>query len=166
GGAIGEREPIVHTTALLAHATIRSFRFDRAIRILEEATARFADMQGDAGYAELEGQLARVYMLVQRNEEVLPIIERVLEVAERDELTELTAGALITKGTTLDNLGRHFEGVGLIEAGRRITERYGHWALAPRAINNLASILNEDDPRAALEVAREGLELNRRIGQR
>jgi len=164
--AIGQREPIVRTTTLLAMAIIRSFRFERVLQILEEATSRFADMQGDPGYAGLEGQLARVYMLVQRNEEVLPIIERVLEVAERDELTELTAGALITKGTTLDNLGRHFEGVGLIEAGRRMTERYGHWALAPRAINNLASVLAEDDPRAALAVAREGLELNRRIGER
>jgi class 3 adenylate cyclase/tetratricopeptide (TPR) repeat protein len=163
---IGEREPIVRTTTLLAMALIRSFRFERVLPLLEHATARFADMRGEARYAELEGQLARVLMLVQRNEEVLPIIERVLEVAEREELTELTAGALITKGTALDNLGRHFEGVGLIEAGRRLTERYGHWTLAPRAINNLASVLAEDDPRAALAVAREGLELNRRIGER
>jgi class 3 adenylate cyclase/tetratricopeptide (TPR) repeat protein len=164
--AIGQREPIVRTTTLLAAAIIRSFRFDRALPVLEEATGRFTDMQGDPVYAGLEAELARVYMLIGRNEEVLPILERVLEVAELDELTELTARALITKGTTLYNLGRHFEAVGLIEAGRRLTERYGHWALTPRAINNLASILAEDDPRAALEVAREGLELNRRIGQR
>jgi tetratricopeptide (TPR) repeat protein len=164
--AIGDRQPIVHATTLLAMAIIRSFRFERALPVLEEATARFADMQGDPVYAGLEGQLARVYMLTGRNEAVLPIVERVLEVAERDELTELAANALITKGTTLDYLGRHFEAVGLIEAGRRLTERYGHWTLAPRAINNLASILAEDDPRAALAVAREGLELNRRIGER
>jgi len=164
--AIGDRQPIVLTTTLLAMAIIRSFRFERAVPILEDATARFADMQGDPGYAGLEGQLARVYMLTGRNDVVLPIVDRVLEVAERNELTELAAGALITKGTTLDYLGRHFEAVGLIEAGRRLTERYGHWTLAPRAINNLASVLAEDDPRAALEVAREGLELNRRIGER
>src|SRR6185503_9957397 len=137
-----------------------------AAGVAATAHQRFADMQGDPGYAGLEGQLARVYMLTGRNDVVLPIVDRVLEVAERNELTELAAGALITKGTTLDYLGRHFEAVGLIEAGRRMTERYGHWALAPRAINNLASILAEDDPRAALAVAREGLELNRRIGER
>jgi tetratricopeptide (TPR) repeat protein len=98
--------------------------------------------------------------------EALPITERVLAVAEQDELTELAADSLITKGTILDNLGRHIEAVALIEAGRRLAERFGHRGLAPRAINNLASVLAEDDPRAALAVAREGLELNRRIGER
>src|SRR4029078_9482203 len=101
-----------------------------------------------------------------RYEDALPIAERVLEVAEQVELTELAADTLITKGTILDNLWRHFEAVALIEAGRRLTERHGHWSLAPRALNNLASVLAEDDPRAALEVAREGWELNRHVGQR
>jgi class 3 adenylate cyclase/tetratricopeptide (TPR) repeat protein len=164
--AIGEREGIVRATTLLAFAIIRSFRFDGAITLLEEATKRFADMRGSAGYAWLESQLARVYMLVGRDEEALPMEERVLEVAERDELTELAATALITKGSALDHLGRHFEAVALIEAARRLTELYGHWSLLPRAINNLASVLGEDDPRAALTVAREGLELQRRTGDR
>jgi class 3 adenylate cyclase/tetratricopeptide (TPR) repeat protein len=163
---IGEPRAIVWAITLLARAIIRSFRFEAIVPLLEESVARFGDMRGDASYAALESQLARVYMLIGRNDEVLPIVERVLEVAERHELTELAANALITKGTTLDNLGRHFEAVGLIEAGRRLTERYGHWALAPRAINNLSSVLAEDDPRAALAVAREGLDLNRRIGER
>ncbi len=164
--AIGERDAMVRTTARLASVIIRSFRFEPATALLEDATGRFADLRGDADFAALEGQLARVYMLSGRYEEALPIAERVLEIAERDELTELAANTLITKGSTLDNLGRHFEAVALIEAGRQLTERYGHWALTPRAINNLASALAEDDPRAALAVAREGLELNRRIGER
>jgi len=164
--SIGDRDAIVRATTLLAYTVIRAFRFEAALSLLEAATQRFADMRGVAGYAELEGQLARVYMLSGRYEDALPIAERVLEVAEQVELTELAADTLITKGTILDNLGRHFEAVALIEAGRRLTERYGHWSLAPRALNNLASVLAEDDPRAALDVAREGLELNRRIGQR
>ena len=164
--AIGEREAIVRATTLLAFAIIRSFRFEPVIALLEEATTRFADMRGSAAYAWLESQLARVYMLVGRDEEALPIEERVLEVAEREELTELAATALITKGSALDHLGRHLEAVALIEAARRLTERYGHWSLAPRAINNLASVLGEDDPRAAFDVAREGLELQRRTGDR
>jgi len=164
--AIGDSEAIIRASTLLAFAIIRSFRFEPAIAALEETTARFASLAGSAAFARLEGQLARVYMLVGRDREALPISERVLEVAERDELTELAADALITKGTALDNLGRHIEAVALIEAARRLTERHGHWSLAPRAINNLASVLQEDDPREALQVAREGLELNRRIGER
>ena len=164
--AIGERDAIVRATTLLASAIIRSFRFEPAIVLLEAATTRYADMRGGAAYARLEGQLARVYMLVRRNAEALPITERVLEVAEREELTELAAETLIVKGTALYNLGRHFESVALLEAARRLAERYGHGSLARRAINNLASILAEDDPRAALAVAREGLELNARIGER
>ena len=128
--------------------------------------ARFADLRGEPVFAVLEGQLARIYMLTARWPESLPIAERVLEVAEREELTELAADTLITKGTALDNLGRHFEAIALIEAARRLLERSGNDALVTRAINNLSSVLADDDPRAGLQAARDGLEVMARRGER
>ena len=163
---IADQRAIAHTLVMLAQVIIRSFRFEDATALIEDAVARFADMRGDPLFAALEGQLARVYMLTVRWDEALAISDRVLEVAERDELTDLTADALITKGTTLDNMGRHFEAIALIEAGRRLLERSGNDALVTRAINNLASVLSDDDPRASVETAREGLEVMARRGER
>jgi class 3 adenylate cyclase/tetratricopeptide (TPR) repeat protein len=164
--ALGDPRAIAHTLLRLAQVVIRSFRFDNATALVEDAVARFADLRGDPIFAALEGQLARVYMLTARWEESLPIADRVLEVAEREELTDLTADALITKGTALDNLGRHFEGIALIEAARRLLERSGNDALVTRAINNLSSVLADDDPRASVETARDGLEVMARRGER
>jgi class 3 adenylate cyclase/tetratricopeptide (TPR) repeat protein len=164
--AIGDRPKIVQTITRLAQTTIRAFRFDPTTQLLEEAIDRFADLSGEPVFAALEGQLARVYMLSGRSAESLPIAERVLEVAEREELTELAADTLITKGTALENVGRHFEAIGLIEAGRRLAEQSGHTTLLMRAVNNLSSVLADDDPRAGLEIARGGLELTARNGER
>jgi class 3 adenylate cyclase/tetratricopeptide (TPR) repeat protein len=163
---LGDPRAIARTLLRLAQVVIRSFRFDSATALVEDAVARFADLRGDPIFAALEGQLARVYMLTARWEESLPITDRVLEVAEREELTDLTADALITKGTALDNLGRHFEGIALIEAARRLLERSGNDALVTRAINNLSSVLADDDPRASVETARDGLEVMARRGER
>jgi len=164
--AIGDLRATALTVTRLVSPIIRAFRFDAAIRLLEEAIERFADLRGESVFAALEGQLARAYMLSTRWDDAVAIADRVLEVAERDELSELAADTLITKGTALDNEGRHFEAIALIEAGRALAERYDHRSLLPRAINNLASVLSDDDPRASLETARAGLEIMKRRGQR
>jgi class 3 adenylate cyclase/tetratricopeptide (TPR) repeat protein len=163
---LGDRHAIARTHVSLAQVLIRGFRFENATALIEGAVAAFADLRGDPTFAALEGQLARVYMLTTRWAESVPITDRVLEVAERDELSDLAADALITKGTALDNLGRHFEAIALIEAGRHLLERSGNDALITRAINNLSSVLADDDPRASVAAAREGLEVMARRGER
>jgi tetratricopeptide (TPR) repeat protein len=164
--AIGDRPAIVRTITRLASPMIRAFRYDAATQMLEAAIDRFADLRGSADLAGLEGQLARAYMLNARMADSVPIADRVLEVAEQEELRELAADTLITKGTALENLGRHFEAIALVEAGRRLAEASGQTTLLMRATNNLASVLADDDPRASLEVARAGLELAARNGER
>ena len=163
--ALGDPRAIAHTVVALARVLVRGFRFEAATSLIEGGVTRFADLRGEKVFAELEGQLARVYMLTTRWADSLPIADRVLEVAEREELTELTADTLITKGTALDNLGRHFEAIALIEAGRRLLERSGNDALVTRAINNLSSVLADDDPRASVETARDGLQVMARRGE-
>src|SRR5207249_11991792 len=97
--ALGDPRAIARTVISLARVLIRAFRFELATQFIEGAVARFADLRGEPVFAVLEGQLARIYMLTARWPESLPIAERVLEVAEREELTELAADTLITKGT-------------------------------------------------------------------
>jgi class 3 adenylate cyclase/tetratricopeptide (TPR) repeat protein len=164
--AIGDRIAIVRTRTRLGRVLIRAFRFDEATAFLEDAVTRSADLGEGPITAALDGQLARIYMLTRRPGDAIGIAERVLEVAEREELTELAADTMITKGTALDNMGRHFEAIALIEGARRLLERYDHRSLLTRAINNLASTIADDDPRASLETARAGLEVMARMGQR
>jgi len=164
--ALGNPRAVAGTIVSLAQVLIRGFRFEAVTPLIEGAVERFADLRGEPIFAALEGQLARAYMLTARWPESLPIADRVLEVAERDELVDLAADILITKGTALDNLGRHFEAIALIEAARRLLERSGNDALVTRAINNLASVLADDDPRASLEAARDGLAVMARRGER
>ncbi|HUG30744.1 MAG TPA: adenylate/guanylate cyclase domain-containing protein [Candidatus Limnocylindria bacterium] len=164
--AIGDRVPIARTMTLLGSILIRGFRFEAATAVLEDGAARFADMRDHPTVVALEGQLARVYMLESNWDASVAIADRVLEAAERAELIEIVADTLVTKGTALGNLGRHFEGIGLIEAGRRIAERYGYAWHVSRALNNLSSVLSDDDPRAGLEAARTGMEVAARLGQR
>jgi class 3 adenylate cyclase/tetratricopeptide (TPR) repeat protein len=164
--ALADTRAIAHTVVALARVLVRGFRFEAATPMIEGAITRFADLRGETVFAELEGQLARAYMLTARWAESVPIADRALEVAEREELTDLAADTLITKGSALDNLGRHFEAIALIEAGRRLLERSGNDALVTRAINNLASVLSDDDPRASVEIARDGLQVMARRGER
>ena len=164
--AIGDRIAIARTRARLGRVLIRAFQFQEATAFLEDAVTRSADLGEGPITAALDGQLARVYMLTRRYEDAIGIADRVLEVAEREELTELAADTMITKGTALDSMGRHFEAIALIEGARRLLERSGQPPLLTRAINNLASILADDDPRASLETARAGLDVMARLGQR
>jgi hypothetical protein len=94
------------------------------------------------------------------------VADRVLEAAEHADLAAIVADTLVTRGTALANLGRAIEGLGAVTAGRDLAEARGFGATVLRAYNNLAVIHWVRDPRAALESARAGLALARRLGAR
>ena len=114
----------------------------------------------------LLGQLARgLHAPRDEPERAIPVADRVLAVAERADLVGLVADTLVTKGTALANLGRGYEGSGVIETGLRLAERHGLTVTALRARNNLGAFLSMSDPRTALDIARVGLADARRLGQ-
>ena len=86
--------------------------------------------------------------------------------SEREDLVALTADTLITKGTSLAEVGRVLEGRSAIQAGIDIGERAGWPAIGLRGRVNLSYILALRDPRQAMATARAGFDDAQRLGIR
>ena len=164
--ALGDRSAEAATTLAYARILLDLFRYIPAKSVLAEATERFADLGDDPGLVGLNGQLARAYFLTDEHAKAIATADRVLEVAERLENVELVSDTLVTRGSALVHLGRRYEGIGTIETGQRIAAAHGLEGTVIRALNNLAALQVEIDPRASLAAAREGLVLSRRLGRR
>jgi class 3 adenylate cyclase/tetratricopeptide (TPR) repeat protein len=164
--ALGDGGAIARATAALASAMIDAYRYDAAVDLLEPAVAEFPDPATDAAVVALHGQLARAYMLRDDHRRAIEVADRGLEAAERLDIVEIVADTLVTKGTALGALGRAYEGLGVIEAGRKLAEANGLETVALRALLNLSGDQMDDDPRMSLEASRAALAKARRLGDR
>jgi len=164
--ALGDRPAIATATAALGGVLMGDYRTAEAIAVLKPAVEELADLSGQVEGVALTAQLARAYFLYDDAPKAIEIVDKVLEAAEHADLKAVVADALVTKGTSLGTLGRVIEGVGIISAGRLLAETNGFSGSVLRAINNLAFIEAQRDPRAAFESSRAGLALARRLGLR
>jgi class 3 adenylate cyclase/tetratricopeptide (TPR) repeat protein len=164
--ASGDRHAEARAIAALGHAMLEGRRTDRALALLEPASEAFADMRSDPDVIRLEGQLARAYFFDNQDRLAIEVSDRVLEAAERADLVAVIADTLVTRGTSLGNLGRMYEGIGVIRAGEDLAEARGISAVVLRARINRSAMQGTADPQAAGEVARSGLALARRLGLR
>ncbi len=163
---LGDRSAEATTTLAYARILLDLFRYGQAQGLLASATARFADLVDDPALVGLTGQLARAYFLTDEHTSAISTADRVLEAAERLDLVDIVADTLVTRGSALVNIGRRYEGIGTIETGQRIAADHGLPGTMIRALNNLASLQVEIDPRASLAAAREGLALSRKLGRK
>jgi class 3 adenylate cyclase/tetratricopeptide (TPR) repeat protein len=162
--ASDDRAAEARTIAKYGSALLTAYQFERALALLAPASERFAAIEDDDSKALLDGQLARAYFLAGQNREAIAVADRVLEAAEQSDLVDVVADTLITRGTALAMIGRPYEGLGAIEAGHRLAATHSLHFTVMRALNNLASTMQDSDPRAGLEVARTGIALTRRLG--
>jgi class 3 adenylate cyclase/tetratricopeptide (TPR) repeat protein len=163
---IGDRRAAAGTMTLLARAMINGRQTEQALDMLETAVPTFADLAPDPNLVGLEAQFARAAFLRDDHPRALEIIDRVLDAAERGDLTPILADALVTKGSAFATIGRLREGMGVIEIGERLARASGETQTLLRGLNNRLSDLSEFDAKAARDVANEGLALSRRIGDR
>ena len=163
---VGDRVSTVRTTMELARALLTGRQSEQALAMLEVAVPKFADLAPDPTLVGLEAQFARACFLRDDYPRALEIIERVLDAAERGDLTEILADALVTKGSTLSAIGRIREGMGVIEIGERLALANGLTWTALRGLNNRLNDQSDFDPKAFREAALDGLNLARRIGDR
>ena len=109
-------------------------------------------------------ELARLYMLTDRNDEAIEMAERALRAAARDRDTETVVEALVTQATALA-YARPDEGEAVYRGAILLADREGHVSSALRARNNLSFTLTQDRPfREAIEVVNEGIDQARRFG--
>jgi class 3 adenylate cyclase/tetratricopeptide (TPR) repeat protein len=164
--ALGDRPAIAAGTALLGRMLIDAYRTLDAIALLGPAVDEFGDLARSPEGVALAGQLARAYYLNDDNARAIELADRVLAVAEHEDMRAIVADTLVTKGTALGAIGRSVEGIGAIEAGRRLAEANGFGGTELRALNNLCYIGGIRAHPMAIESAREGLALARRLGVR
>jgi class 3 adenylate cyclase/tetratricopeptide (TPR) repeat protein len=152
--------------AALGAALIANRRLEAAATILEPAIEEAEGVADEEDLASLICGVARIRFSQDRIEEGLALIDRGLPIAERHELAELLTEALITKGSLLTKAGRPVEAIALVEAARRLAVEHGFPAWESRALVSLSLNMAIRDPRAAIELEREAIDLARRIGQR
>ena len=118
----------------------------------------------DPAVVGLLAGLARAYVVNGRPADAIAWADRALASAERLGLTQVTADALAGKGAALIEESRTTEGVALLRACLALAEEHGLTVAALRARNGLAVGLMIDDPRDAMDVARAGIDVARRVG--
>ena len=165
-GTTGDVTGRLRAIAALGAALIIFHRMDAAETLLEPAIEEAEGVADEGDLASFICGLARIRFSQDRVEEGLALIDRGLPIAERHELAELLIEALITKGSLLSKAARPVEGIALVEAARRLAVEHGLPAWEARALVSLSLNVAIRDPRAAVELGREAIELARRIGRR
>jgi class 3 adenylate cyclase/tetratricopeptide (TPR) repeat protein len=162
----GDRAGAAAASATLGKAFLESYRTDDALAVLEPGALEFDDIAESPGGIALRAQLARAYFFHGDSVSAIRVADQVLASSEREDLVSLTADTLITKGTSLAEVGRVLEGRGVIQAGIDIAERSGWPAIGLRGRVNLTYILALRDPQRAVATAKAGFEEARRLGIR
>ena len=163
--SVGERSAELRATVALARSLGNYYHLDQAAGVLETAVETFGDLTGTADGVALVGELARVEMLREHPAASITLADRALLDAEALAVRPAIADLLITKGVSYANAGRAVEGRALLEAGTRIADEDGLVLIGLRGRINL-SANPAIEPRAGFDIAREGLETARRIGNR
>jgi class 3 adenylate cyclase/tetratricopeptide (TPR) repeat protein len=175
---LGDRIGVLRATGLLIGEHLSATRIADAEKvaagIAEELEALVSKAQDaadvDREAAETAALLAEVMARLDfRRQQFADSIEwadRALALAERLRMDETVVMALTTKGTTLAARGQFREGIALLEGAA--VDAAAHRLSLPslRALNNLASLTSEVDPRASLERTRLGMATARRLGVR
>jgi class 3 adenylate cyclase/tetratricopeptide (TPR) repeat protein len=160
----GSQADAARARAQLASLLLATERHGSAIEELEAALEDLGGLPPDATGAELNGQLARAFVLVGEDQQALDWADRTIDAARELGLPGVAVDALITRGTASMRLGDNRAGLADLDEAVADAERLDLVGAQLRALNNRAWLTVPDDPHAALETARTGLELATRMG--
>ncbi|MFN8623051.1 MAG: adenylate/guanylate cyclase domain-containing protein [Chloroflexota bacterium] len=161
---LGNTREVIGASAELGRVLLNAYRTEAALEVLRAAPAADDALAGDPLLINFGSQLARALMFSGDARGAIAASDQVLEAAERANLVPLIADALVTRGTSLANVARMYEGQGVIEAGRQLAEAHGLTRVLLRALNNQGGLLAATDPRRSLAVHRQVVDLARRSG--
>jgi len=140
---------------------------ERAIVEMERSLAVLAHDEHDADLAWLAVQSSRPLLFAGRLDEALERNELALAIAEALKLPDVMSHGLNTKAIILMTRGRHEEAELLLRHSLETALAHDRLEPALRAYVNLVSVAATwDRNREGLELARAGLELARKIGDR
>ena len=160
----GDRSAVRAPPGLLASGLLAAGWIGEAIQLLEGLVPEYDALVDDEAGGRFAEAYGRALFRSGHSEEALTWCERGVARCEAAGLAVEGGNALVTKASVLIELGRRREGMALLRGTRDLLEDEGlHW-IALRAIVNISSFSVDDDPRAAYETARAGLEVATRLG--
>jgi class 3 adenylate cyclase/tetratricopeptide (TPR) repeat protein len=166
--AIGDRAAALDATSVLAGAQLSRSHIAQGITTLEGAVGEVDALRDDADAQAIIAKFAEVFARGRfrsgRYEEAVVWADRALALAERRRLDEVVAMAMITKGTAFEYIGRHREGIALLNGAYLDATAHGLYFAALRAGVNLAAVTSDDDPRISIQWTKDGIALARHLG--
>jgi class 3 adenylate cyclase/tetratricopeptide (TPR) repeat protein len=160
---LGDRASATRASTMAAKFNINYGHGVEAIAILEPLVTGLSE--DEPGAAGAFAELARVYMLTDRNPEAVEMADKALRAAATARETEVIVEALVTRGPAIEHAGRIDEAEATLRGAIILADRNGHYWSALRARNNLqATIVEEVRSSEMVALVSEGVELARRFG--
>jgi class 3 adenylate cyclase/tetratricopeptide (TPR) repeat protein len=165
--AAGLTHSAARASARLAEVDWAVGRLEPALERMEAAYRVLQAEEADADLATLAAQLGRLHFFKGELDIAAERIEAALELAESLWLPEVLSQALNTKGVIAAVRGRSEEALGLMSHALRVALENDLPSAALRAYFNVSdSLCRRDRYDEALEDARQGLDLARKLGDR
>jgi len=136
------------------------------IETLQSLLAEAAARGDESTSAQVGAQVGRGMMMLNRNEEALPIIEQALIHSSNVDDAATTVEALVTKGGILSNIGRWREAVAVLAGAVELSALWGMPQARFRGTYNLHGSLSAEDPKGADQFLRAGYAAAVEFGQR
>jgi class 3 adenylate cyclase/tetratricopeptide (TPR) repeat protein len=162
----GDRRAAARDVALLGRCLGSTFRPKEAQTLLEAAVSEFEDLANEPEGLALRASLARTLMLANEDARAVEVADSALPQAERLESLPIIAQMLMSKGSSLLDLGRTHEGLAVLRAGIELSETSGAAADALTGRVALQAAMGARNPLVAIETGRAGLAEARRLGLR
>jgi class 3 adenylate cyclase len=162
----GDMRGMARAMATVGRTVLMATQLERGIELLQTALSEIGERDDDPAVVELIALLARFYSLHNEDNAAIVLADKAAVAAEKLDLIEVIAGVVLTKAVSLSYLRRTREAMILLPGVLQMAESHGLTELELRARLNLSQFGMADDPRAAYEVARVGLDRARKLGLR
>ena len=159
----GDRIAVARTSTNLSIALHKMLQPITSVAVLEAAAAETEGLESEPDVIRLIAELSRAYGR-SLDPRALETADRALALAEPLELMPVIAEALLNRALALAVMGRLQEPIALLRGILALAETHDLAAAQFRAFNNLAAILEAEDPRGALAVVQPAIEVARRRG--
>ena len=161
-----DRDLVVRAKARKGSVLLDRGQTDGAIALLEEVLGGRSDLDADPALVEVAERLATAHMMKGQHAQATEWANRTLAAAERRDLLPIITDALTIKAVAAYKAGRWREAEALLAGVLTLFEGSGLPRQQTRALINQSAVLAVIHPRQALESAKRGLELARRMGLR
>ncbi|HXQ95595.1 MAG TPA: adenylate/guanylate cyclase domain-containing protein [Candidatus Acidoferrales bacterium] len=163
----GDRPAIARAVAKHARAISGTLGDpERALAYLLDAWAEFSDLEQTPAGVELMSTLAAANRGRNDAEGSMAWVDRFMPIAERLGLLEATTSGMVGRGTSLIVLGQPRQGIVLLRGAHELAASNDMRAIERNARVLMTFFEQWGEPAVGLALAREGLEIGRRVGSR